>query len=196
MRLVIQRVSSASVSVAGQLVSSISHGLCILVGIAHDDTEKDDIDPLSVPFQFIPCVRKLLDIKLWADPLSNKPWAKSLRDMDGEVLCVSQFTLHARLSKGTKPDFSRAKKSSDGAQDMYDTFVRKVRERYGVVGAERVKDGVFGAMMSVNIVNDGPVTIVLDSKKTDTVDGALGAIPALDHPAVEGGAQAGRARGE
>ncbi|KXS20034.1 D-tyrosyl-tRNA deacylase [Gonapodya prolifera JEL478] len=155
MRLVLQRVSRASVTVDGETVSSIGRGICVLVGIAQDDQEKADADVLA---------KKLLDIRMWPD--GEKAWAKGVRDIGGEVLCVSQFTLHARLNKGTKPDFSRAMKTAQ-AREFYETFLAKLRSLYD---PEKIKDGVFGAMMSVEIVNDGPVTLVIDSRKEGEQD--------------------------
>lgn len=155
MRVVIQRVAKASVSVSDELVSSIQNGLCVLVGISRDDTEKD--------MDFM--VRKLLNIRLFEAPndgetASNNKWMKSVVDRDMEILCISQFTLQSTL-KGTKPDFHLAM-GGEQSHAFYDTFLERLRKAYK---PEKVKDGRFGAYMQVNIQNDGPVTILIDSKK-------------------------------
>lgn len=152
MKAVIQRVLKASVTVSDELVSSISNGLCVLVGIARDDTEKD--------IEFI--VRKILNIRLFEsdDPDSGAKWNKSVMEKDFEILCVSQFTLQSTL-KGTKPDFHLAM-SSDQSKEFYEKFLLHMGKQYK---PEKIKDGRFGAYMQVNIQNDGPVTILLDSRK-------------------------------
>lgn len=147
MRAVIQRVTSAAVHVDGRLVSSIGRGLCVLVGIHRDDCE-GDIDYIT---------RKILNLKLFDDE-GGKRWRRSVRDLGCEVLCVSQFTLYATL-KGNKPDFHL---SMDGerSRDVYEQFLRRIRMEHR---EELVKDGEFGALMQVDICNDGPVTIELES---------------------------------
>ncbi len=152
MKAVIQRVLKASVTVSDELVSSISNGLCVLVGIARDDTDKD--------MDFI--VRKILNIRLFEndEPDSAAKWNKSVMEKDFEILCVSQFTLQSTL-KGTKPDFHLAM-SSEQSKEFYEKFLLQMRKHYK---DEKIKDGRFGAYMQVNIQNDGPVTILLDSRK-------------------------------
>ncbi|KAI9329313.1 D-Tyr tRNAtyr deacylase-like domain-containing protein [Obelidium mucronatum] len=149
MRAVIQRVKTASVTVNGNKISEIQHGLCVLVGIAHDDTESDA--------DFI--VKKITTLKLW--DADGKPWKLNVKDAGYEVLSVSQFTLYAQTGKGAKPDFHLA---MNGALSLpfYQSFLDKLRS---LLEADKVKDGEFGAMMDVGIVNDGPVTILLDSRE-------------------------------
>lgn len=155
MKVVIQRVSKASVRVSDELVSSIQHGLCVLVGIARDDTEKD--------MDYI--VRKLLGIRLFEAPDADTKWSKSVVERDMEILCVSQFTLHSYL-KGTKPDFHLAM-GAEQSRAFYESFLDRLKKAYK---PEKVKDGRFGAYMQVDIQNDGPVTILLDSKKDAAKD--------------------------
>ena len=148
MRAVVQRVTSASVSVEGELVSAIGPGLLCLIGLREGDTPADA--------EFI--ARKLLNMRLW--PSEKKAWDLSVTAQGYELLCVSQFTLHGRLS-GNKPDFSKAM-GPVAARECYAAFLDRLRAGYR---ADGVKDGVFGAMMAVDLVNDGPVTFVLDSEK-------------------------------
>ncbi|EEQ37801.1 hypothetical protein CLUG_01924 [Clavispora lusitaniae ATCC 42720] len=160
MRVVIQKVKRASVSVDNALVSSIQKGLMILVGVSTADTS-DDVAKL---------VKKISTLRLFED-FSNpppdqgkwhgKPWSRSLAD-DKElgVLCVSQFTLYGTIAKGTKPDFHRAAKGPH-ALELYQEFLTKLRTSLG--DEKRVLDGKFGEMMEVDLVNDGPVTIVWDT---------------------------------
>jgi D-aminoacyl-tRNA deacylase len=153
MRAVIQRVLKASVTVSDEIISSISNGYCVLIGISRDDTEKD--------MDFI--VKKILNIRLFEDVDengANNKWNKSVVDRDLEILCVSQFTLQSTL-KGNKPDFHLAM-SADSSKDFYFKFLQQMRSCYK---PEKIKDGQFGAYMQVNIQNDGPVTIIIDSKK-------------------------------
>ncbi|KAG2188443.1 hypothetical protein INT44_001196 [Umbelopsis vinacea] len=149
MRAVLQRVARASVSVDDQVVSSIGKGICVLVGISVDDNESD-IDYM---------VRKLLTLRVFDE--GGVMWKKSVQDMELELLCVSQFTLFAKTTKGSKPDFHSSMKTAD-ANEMYKKFLDKLGAAYK---PEKIKDGVFGAMMMVEILNDGPVTIELDSRK-------------------------------
>ena len=147
MKLVVQRVTSASVSVDGQVISSIGKGLCVLVGIHRDDT----------PAQRETLVRKVLNLRVFEDD-SGKRWSKSVKDLGLEVLCVSQFTLYGTM-KGNKPDY-RFAMSGDPAKDYYYQFLSQLRQDHH---EEMIKDGRFGAMMEVNINNDGPVTLELES---------------------------------
>lgn len=149
MRAVLQRVARAGVSVDDKVVSSIGKGICVLVGIGVDDNEAD-IDYM---------VRKLLTLRVFED--GQVMWKKSVQDLDYELLCVSQFTLFAKTTKGSKPDFHASMKTAE-ANEMYTKFLHKLGKAYK---PEKIKDGVFGAMMMVDIVNDGPVTIELDSRK-------------------------------
>lgn len=148
MRLFIQRAASGSVTVDGQVIGQSGKGIVCLVGIHRDDVE-DDLDA---------SVAKLLAMKLWeAD--DGTEWKKTISDIDGELLLVSQFTLHARVSNGRRPDFSRAM-GSGTANDVFLQFVEKVRAAYK---AEKVQTGSFGADMDVKIVNDGPATFMFDT---------------------------------
>ncbi|EPE28563.1 DTD-like protein [Glarea lozoyensis ATCC 20868] len=144
MKAILQRVLSASVTVDQQLISSIGKGILVFAAVAPGDTEKD-VETLAT---------KVLKMRLWDDESGGR-WKKSVQDIDGEVLCVSQFTLLAVTKKGTKPDFHGAL-GGDKAKELYQLFVKKVEQGYA---AERVKDGVFQAMMEVALVNDGPVTL-------------------------------------
>ncbi|KJH51494.1 D-tyrosyl-tRNA(Tyr) deacylase [Dictyocaulus viviparus] len=155
MRAVVQRVVRASVNVAEEVVGSIGRGICVLVGISRDDND-DDIEYI---------VRKILNVRLFE--ADNKRWEKSVKDEQLEVLCVSQFTLHAYLKSnqyyhfyGNKLDFHNSMSPQD-ASVFYGRFMDKLRDSYL---SEKVKDGRFASMMNVEIVNDGPVTIILDSK--------------------------------
>ncbi|CAG8529487.1 7792_t:CDS:2 [Paraglomus occultum] len=191
MRAVLQRVLNASVLVDGCQVSSINQGLCILLGIAQDDTS-DDLDYM---------VRKILNVKVFNNEAGDNMWARSVKDAGLEILCVSQFTLYGSVEKN-KPAFHRAMKNAQ-AKDTYETFLERLKQAYV---PERIKekrlanhyliidktgfykvfgdcnyltypipnsicvDGVFGAMMVVNIANDGPVTLELDSRKFTYID--------------------------
>ncbi|XP_064472262.1 D-aminoacyl-tRNA deacylase 1-like isoform X2 [Ornithodoros turicata] len=147
MRAVIQRVASAAVSVDGRVISSIGRGLCVLIGVHRDDSEDD--------MEYI--IRKILNLKLFDDD-SGKRWRHSVRDLKLEVLCVSQFTLYCTL-KGNKPDFHQAM-DGERSKSFYSEFLRRLKSEHG--GA-LVKDGEFGALMQVDIRNDGPVTVELES---------------------------------
>ncbi|OAX82045.1 D-tyrosyl-tRNA(Tyr) deacylase [Emergomyces africanus] len=142
MKAVLQRVTSASVTVDKKLISSIGRGLLVFAAVGPDDTQKD-AESLAA---------KVLKLKIWPDEAGGT-WKKSVQDIQGEVLCVSQFTLLAQIKKGNKPDFHHAA-DANKAKELYEHFYNKVRELYN---AERVKNGVFQAMMEVGLVNDGPV---------------------------------------
>ncbi|CAK7204552.1 D-tyrosyl-tRNA(Tyr) deacylase [Sporothrix eucalyptigena] len=148
MKAILQRVLSASVTVEKELVSSIGKGILVFAAVAPGDTEKD-ADSLAA---------KVVKLRLWDDE-EGATWKKSVQDIGGEILCVSQFTLLASTKKGSKPSFSGAL-GGDEAQRLYNYFVQKVRDNYA---ADRVKDGVFRAMMEVALVNDGPVTLEVKS---------------------------------
>lgn len=147
MRLVVQRVKSASVSVEGKTVSEIGPGILALVGLHEHDTE-DDLRH---------CCKRLLGCKLWAN--DSAPWRHSVKQKSFSCLLVSQFTLFGTLSKKNQPDYKLAMKSAQ-AEELYGQFLEMVREAYE---PDKVKDGVFGAMMDVSLVNDGPVTLVIES---------------------------------
>jgi len=148
MKAILQRVLSSSVTVNEQLVSTVGKGILVLAAIGPNDTRKDADSMAS----------KIVKMRLWPDE-NDLLWKKSVQDIHGEILCVSQFTLMASTKKGNKPDFHGAAKP-EFAKELYDYFVTRVRELHG---SDRVKDGVFQAMMQVALVNDGPVTIEIDT---------------------------------
>ncbi|ORY97987.1 D-tyrosyl-tRNA deacylase [Syncephalastrum racemosum] len=154
MRAVLQRVARASVTVDNQVVGAIQKGVCVLIGIGTDDTEKD-IDYI---------VNKILNIRVFDH--EGVMWKKGVKELGLEVLCVSQFTLQGKTVKGNKPDFHNAMKTEQ-AKATYAQFLDKLGKAYD---PSKIKDGVFGAMMMVDIANDGPVTLQLDSRKF-TYDG-------------------------
>jgi len=147
MRAVIQRVSEASVTIGGKIKSTIGPGLLILLGVEDADTQ-DDVDWLC---------KKISQLRIFGDEqgLMNL----SVQDTGGEMLVVSQFTLHASTKKGNRPSFIRAAKP-DFAIPMYEKFVATLREVSGL----NIGTGEFGADMKVALVNDGPVTITMDTK--------------------------------
>ncbi|MDC3079531.1 D-aminoacyl-tRNA deacylase [Flavobacteriaceae bacterium] len=147
MRVVIQRVSKASVQVNGEIVGSISKGLLVFLGITHDD-DMEDVSWL---------VKKMIRLRIFND--TNDVMNLSLLDINGELLVVSQFTLHALTKKGNRPSYIDAAKP-DTALPLYKSFVEECEKVLG----RSVSTGVFGAMMDVQICNDGPVTILMDSK--------------------------------
>ncbi len=150
MRVVIQKVKKASVKIDGEIVSAIEHGLLILLGIEDSDKE-EDIDWL---------VKKVVQLRVFND--ENGVMNLSLRDVGGDVIIVSQFTLFANTKKGNRPSYIRSSKP-DFAVPMYEKFIKKTENELG----KKVGTGIFGAMMDVSLVNDGPVTIILDSKQKD-----------------------------
>lgn len=148
MKVVIQRVSSASVSVENQVVSSVKDGFLILVGLHVDDTAE----------LYDQLIKKIMNLRVFSD--ENDKMNLSLVDKGYEVLLVSQFTLYADCRKGNRPSFVQAM-PPDQAKEMYQQFVDRFKELYI---ADKVYDGVFGAMMEVSLVNTGPVTIVLEAQ--------------------------------
>ncbi|CAH2253154.1 D-aminoacyl-tRNA deacylase 1 [Pelobates cultripes] len=138
--------------VGDEQISSIGRGICVLLGISVEDTQKD-VDYM---------VRKILNLRIFADE-SGKPWCKSVMDKQYEVLCVSQFTLQCIL-KGNKPDYHMAM-PSEQAEPFYNDFLQHMKRAYK---PELIKDGKFGAYMQVNIQNDGPVTIELEPPASTT----------------------------
>ncbi len=147
MRLVIQRVSSASVSIGGTVHSSIKCGLLLLVGITTDDAE-EDVKWLAA---------KVGNLRIFAD--ENGVMNKSILETSGEILVVSQFTLHASTQKGNRPSYIAAA-HPERAIPLYERFVAELAALLG----KEIKTGVFGADMQVQLLNDGPVTILMDSK--------------------------------
>lgn len=148
MRLVLQRVKSASVRVEGQTVSSIGPGVMALVGLHEDDNEDNLKD----------CCRKLLAAKLWENDNGGQ-WRHGVKQRNLEVLCVSQFTLYGKLSKKNQPDYKLSMKSVP-ARELYTKFLDMLKESYE---EDKIFDGKFGEMMDVELINDGPVTIVIES---------------------------------
>ncbi len=147
MRIVIQRVSRASVTVDHPVTRSIGHGLLVFVGVGEDD-ETADIDWL---------VDKLPRIRIFDD--GEGKMNRSLKDIGGAVLAISQFTLHGNLRKGTRPSFNRAANTEKG-REFYDSFLEKLSKQI----EKPVATGVFGAQMDIEAHNDGPVTLILDTK--------------------------------
>ena len=150
MRVVIQKVTHASVDIEKQTVASINKGLLVLVGIEDNDTD-EDIVWLSA---------KIVNLRVFED--ENGVMNLSVKDVDGEVLVVSQFTLHAATKKGNRPSYIRAARP-EVAIPIYEAFIKQVETLLG----KQVPTGQFGAMMQVNLCNDGPVTILIDTKNKD-----------------------------
>ncbi|WP_372949640.1 D-aminoacyl-tRNA deacylase [Mariniphaga sp.] len=150
MRVVIQKVSEAKVTVDGKAVSSVGKGLLVLLGIEDADNE-EDIEWLT---------KKIVQLRIFND--ENGVMNRSVQEVGGDVIVVSQFTLHANTKKGNRPSYIRASKP-DFAIPMYEKFIA---ETEAVLG-KKVGTGIFGAMMDVSLVNDGPVTIIIDSKQKD-----------------------------
>ncbi|MEJ7862853.1 MAG: D-aminoacyl-tRNA deacylase [Pyrinomonadaceae bacterium] len=148
MRAVLQRVSRAKVSVDGETVGEISRGILVLLGVAGADIEKDAIYLLE----------KTLNVRIFED--AAEKMNLSLLDVKGELLVVSQFTLYGDARRGRRPSFIEAA-PSEKANSLYELFVSEARKQI-----ETVQTGRFKAMMDVELVNDGPVTILLDSKKS------------------------------
>jgi len=147
MRVIIQRVKSSQVQVNGEIVGKIGCGLNLLVGIADTDTEAE-LDWMA---------RKCLELRLFPDSASEGGrWDKSVQDIGGELLIVSQFTLYGDCRKGRRPSFDRSA-APEAAEKLYEKFVEKLRH-----SGLKVETGLFGAQMQVSIDNDGPVTLVLE----------------------------------
>ena len=151
MRLVIQRVSSASVEVEDFVVAEIEKGLLILAGIEEADT-REDIDWL---------VKKATQLRIFND--AEDVMNLSIQDIGGKIILVSQFTLHASTKKGNRPSYIRAA-APETAIPLYEDLIDEFKK---VLGNKKVETGIFGADMQVYLVNDGPVTIILDSKNKD-----------------------------
>ena len=147
MRAVIQRVTRGSVTIEGEVVGEIEHGLVVLLGIARDDT-KEDADYL---------VPKIIALRIFDDVEGRMN--VSVKDIEGSLLIVSQFTLYGDVRRGLRPSWSDAA-APEIAEPLYDYFVESSRKLLG-----RVETGSFRKMMQVELVNDGPVTILLDSRK-------------------------------
>ena len=147
MKVVIQRVSSASVTIDTKIVADIQKGLLVLVGIEDADNQ-EDIDWL---------VNKITNIRIFGD--EYEVMNLSVKDIDGEMIVVSQFTLHAATKKGNRPSYIKASKP-EIAIPLYENFINQMESELG----KTVQSGVFGADMKVLLLNDGPVTIIIDSK--------------------------------
>lgn len=147
MRALIQRVTKASVTVNKNIVSSIDAGLLIFLGIKDDDSSKD--------VQYL--VKKIINMRIFASETSDN-FEKSLIEAKKEILVVSQFTLYGELKKGRRPSFIESAKS-DYALEIYEEFINELKKT-----DLKIQTGIFGAKMYVNIINDGPVTLMLDSR--------------------------------
>ena len=147
MKIVIQRVKEASVEIGKEISGSINKGLLIFLGIEHEDGQ-EDIDWL---------VKKIINLRVFPD--DEDKMNLSLKDIEGELLVVSQFTLHASLKKGNRPSFTKSAKP-ELAQKLYDDFLETLQNET----ITKIQTGRFGANMQVSLINDGPLTFILDSK--------------------------------
>jgi D-tyrosyl-tRNA(Tyr) deacylase len=150
MKIVLQRVSSASVTIDNKIVADIQKGLLVLVGIEDADNQ-EDIDWL---------VGKIVNLRIFDD--ANHVMNLSVKDINGDIIVVSQFTLHASTKKGNRPSYLKASKP-DVAIPLYENFVKRLEVEF----AKKVQTGIFGADMKVSLLNDGPVTIIIDSKNKE-----------------------------
>lgn len=150
MKVVIQRVNNASVTIENKVVGSIQHGLMILVGIEDADTDED----------ILWLTNKIINLRIFND--ENEVMNKSILEMNGDILLVSQFTLHASTKKGNRPSYIKASKP-EIAIPMYEKFIEQLEKGL----TKKIQVGVFGADMKVSILNDGPVTIIIDSKNKE-----------------------------
>lgn len=150
MKAIIQRVSSASVTIENKIVANIQNGLLILIGIEDADTSEDILWLTS----------KIANLRIFGD--ENEVMNLSLNDTNGDVIVVSQFTLHASTKKGNRPSYLKAAKS-DVAIPLYEKFVAQMEIEIG----KKVPTGKFGADMKVMLINDGPVTIIIDTKNKE-----------------------------
>lgn len=150
MKAVIQRVSQSSVTIDAKIVAEIQKGLLVLVGIEDSDSQ-EDIGWLT---------SKIANLRIFAD--ENEVMNLSLKDIDGEMIVVSQFTLHALTKKGNRPSYIKASKP-EIAIPLYESFVKQMEIELG----KKIQTGQFGADMKVSLVNDGPVTIIIDTKNKE-----------------------------
>ena len=144
MKIVLQRVSSASVKVDSKIVGSIKHGLLLLIGFSSTDTEES----------ILPTIEKIVKLRIFSD--EEGKMNKSVLDVEGSMLLISQFTLYADTKKGNRPSFIEAARPEQ-AIPLYEFFIAEMRKRISIV-----ETGIFGADMKVELINDGPVTIVFD----------------------------------
>lgn len=147
MKVVLQRARNASVTVDGEITGQIDKGYVLLVGITHEDTEED--------LKY--CAKKVAELRLWED--ADGKMNEAITEVGGSILSVSQFTLYAETKKGRRPSFTGAAHPTV-AKPLWEAFNNELRTGYGL----HVETGIFGAMMDVQLINDGPVTIILDSK--------------------------------
>ena len=150
MKVVIQRVSQARVKVSDKIISEIKLGFLILLGVEKSDS-RDDINWL---------VNKISNLRVFSD--NELKMNLSIKDINGEIIVVSQFTLHAKTKKGNRPSYIKAA-NPEQAEPLYEEFILQLKNESAV----SVQSGVFGANMQVDIVNDGPVTIIMDSKNKE-----------------------------
>lgn len=150
MKVVVQRVAHASVTVEGTIVANIQKGLLVLVGIEEADT-LEDIQWLS---------SKIANLRIFGD--ANEVMNLSVKDTDGDIIVISQFTLQASTKKGNRPSYLKAAKH-EIAIPMYERFIQEVEYQLG----KKVQTGIFAADMKVALLNDGPVTIIIDSKNKE-----------------------------
>ena len=150
MRVIIQRVSEASVKVNGEIIGEIGSGLLILLGVEHEDNE-DDADWL---------IQKIIQMRIFSD--NEGKMNLSIQEINGRFLVISQFTLHASTKKGNRPSFIKAARP-DHAIPLYNYFIEKLEKE----SSSQVEKGEFGADMKVSLINDGPVTIYIDSKNRE-----------------------------
>ena len=150
MKALLQRVSQASVTIEGNINGAIDQGLLILLGVTHDDGQ-EDIDWL---------IRKIINMRIFND--EQDVMNLSCQDIKGRYLVISQFTLHASTKKGNRPSYIKAAKPEQ-AIPLYETFVKQL----GILSQTSIETGIFGADMKVSLLNDGPVTIWLDSKNKE-----------------------------
>ncbi|MCL2559641.1 MAG: D-aminoacyl-tRNA deacylase [Turicibacter sp.] len=148
MKIVVQRAKKAKVIVDEKTVGEIEHGLMILVGVTHDDTIEDA--------KF--CANKVAKLRIFEDEAGKMNL--SVKDVGGGILSISQFTLYGNSEKGNRPSFIEAARPEQ-AEPMYEQFNELLRSEHGL----QVETGVFGAMMDIDFINDGPVTLILESKK-------------------------------
>jgi D-tyrosyl-tRNA(Tyr) deacylase len=148
MKVVLQRVKKASVEIDSEIAGSINHGLLVYLGIREDDNQ-EDIDWM---------IKKMIQLRIFPD--ENEKMNLNIKDVEGEFLIVSQFTLYASTKKGNRPSFTEAAKP-EKAKTLYEEFLEALKSKMGVI----IQSGRFGAHMQVSSINDGPLTFIVDSKE-------------------------------